>query len=314
MTDPNESLPEPSFQETKQKSGARKKPYFVIMVGTALFAVACFLIMPWLFHANTVVSVSGGEEVMQARMESLEARLKIVEDRTELAVPANMAGVVTEASKPEAAPSAETAHIQSDLIALTSAMAALQSEVKATGASTAEVRDNANALVASVVAFLQLRDAVASGRSFADELTMMHDASRNDAALQALLGKLEPVAPTGAPTIDALHDELLQRQPSVAVAIAKSSAQHWWERVLAELQGLVTVRPIHGGEGDALAELETAVTTKSATALDVFKTLPDGAQKDLADWQKKLEIRKQADDVMHDIVRHYTTLSQVKTP
>lgn len=269
-----------------------------------------FTLAPSFFTSTTSVRVSGGREVLQEQIDSLSRRVGALESR---AGDQAVSNPVTASDSAKDANASALARLQSDVMAMSAAMAALQAEVKATGASAVEARQTSAALIGSAIAFAQLRDAAASGRAFGDELALMREASKQDAVLQGLATKFEPYV-AGVPTLAVLHDELLQREPAVAVVIAKGSAHTWWQRVLAELKGLVTVRPVHGGEGDALAGLEASMAQGSAAALDAFKNLPTDAQNNLADWQKRLEARQQVDAVLRDMTTHFVAEPQGKTP
>lgn len=303
----------PATNDPHPKSGGinRALESFGVFIGAFLLAlVLSFVILPNYLHPTTTIAVAGANDALRDRVENLDTRLHILENHLQAPNSTETAATSSDAIK-----TADLAHVQSDLTTLSSAMVALQTEVKATGATANEARETSTALIASAVSFIGLRETAASGRPFADELAALRETSKNDASLLELATKLEPYALKGAPTFATLRDELLQQRPSVAVAIAKGSAQHWWQRILAELQGLITVRPLHGDEKDTLTVLESALTHNNATeALEAFKNLPTDAQKDLADWQKGLEARQQADDVLKNITHHFTGLAQVKTP
>jgi hypothetical protein len=200
------------------------------------------------------------------------------------------------------------------MVALSSAMSGLQTEVKATGATATQARDVSTTLIASVVAFFELREMAVSGRAYMDELTSFRDVSKTDAVLQTPLAKLEPYAATGVPTLADLHGVLLAHEPNVEVAIAKGTAEHWWQRLLAELQAVITVRHVTGGEGDTLSQLEKSLWKGGIAEREAFKQLPADAQNDLADWQKQFDARQQVDQALHDIAARFTSLPAAKTP
>lgn len=280
----------------------------VRLFGILALAAAAFAVVLVLneMRGPTVVGVSGDADVLHARLDNMESRLHALEDRAAhepAAAPAIVAPVPVLGDEDSAA----LQHAQSDIKALSAAMAALQTEMKATGATVAEARDSAAQLVAAAMAFIQLRDVAGAGRPFSVELAVLRDAAKNDSVLLAVAAKIEPYAVSGAPTLAALRDELMQRQPAVAVAVAKGSAQHWWERLFAELQGLVTVRPLHGGEGDNLASVEAALARgNAADAVAAYRELPKDAQTNLADWDKRLESRQALDDGLADMGRRFT--------
>lgn len=308
----------PGGQPPKKCCGKKKGVCLIVALIVLGGASAFVYVGPWLLHRQATVNVAGGNEALRAEVESINRRVEALESRVEaLSVPAApqaAAAPAPEAAKPDTATAAGLARMQSDMVALSSAMSALQTEVKLTGMTAAETREVSATLMASIVAFIQLREASSSGRAFADELAVLREASRNDTALQASVARLEPYAAAGVPTLATLHDELLEREPAIAVAVAKGAAQNWWQRVLAELQGLITVRPLHGGEGDALAQLESSLGKSNAAAVEAFKALPADAERSLADWQKKLEARQHVDEGIAAIAARFTTLPAVAVP
>ncbi len=318
MTDTLEPVAAPVQKTTtlKKKVGLSLLTFVVVFGATSVVLQQNPALLRFHHHRHDAERVCAWQNV---QINVLNKRVKVLENRidaldTTQTTPATIAAVGADV-KTDTANTAAVAHLQNDLMGLSSAMTALQTEVKATGATAAETRESATSLVASVVAYIQLRDAAFAGRGFANELAVLRELSKNDSALQVAVTKLEPVATSGAPTLAALDDELMQREPAVSVALAKESAQNWWERLLAAFQGFITVRPLHGGEGDALADLESALTKNgAAAALDAYHTLPEGARTSLADWQKKLEARQQIDQQMAVIATHFTTLPTGKNP
>ena len=284
-------------------------------VFTAVFLaglIILFYVVPLLTRNDATVGVSGANEALQARVESLDARLHALETRVD--------GLNAAAANPQASRASDEerdegdAKLQSDFAALSSAMTALQAEVKATGTADADARTASAAGIAAVAAYARLDEAAASGVAFADELAAMRDVAKNDNALLGLVAKLEPFQ-GGVPTLTALGEELMQHHSAVAVAVAKGEAQNWWQRVVAELQGLITVRPLHGGESDALAGLETALAKSNSTAaMDALKALPPDAQQSLGDWKKELEARQSVDEDLKDMAVHFTAMPPAKNP
>jgi hypothetical protein len=312
--------PEPDAMDEQppKKSCAKKKGVcFLMALAVLIGGLALLHYCPWFIRAHS--GMMGGDEAAQAQIEGLDRRVKALESRANAsnasgASPSTAAPAAPEDAKADTAGAASLARVQGDLIALSAAMSALQTEVKATGVTAAETREASAAQIASVVAYMQLREAEAAGRPFIDELTLLRVAARSDSAMQTLAAKLDPYAAAGAPALAALRDELIAREPVVTVAVAKGAAQNWWQRILAELQGLVSVRPLHGGEGDALARLEASLGKGSAAALEAFKELPADAQHSLADWQARLEARQHVDEAVAAIAARFTALPTVKFP
>lgn len=303
MSDPT-SAPLQSGTAPAKKSCLKKMllrfSVLLIVMGVAFVYVHY---CSWYLRTHGFMAATNNNAALQAQIAALDRRIQVLEANrttvqpTAVEVPAPAAAVDT----------AAFTRLQSDMVAMSSAMAALQTEVKATGATAAEARSTAASVIASAIAYLQLREATANSHAFTNELTVLREAAKNDAALLTAAADIEPYAAVGAPTLATLHTELLEREPAATVAATKAAATTWWQRVLAELQSVISVRPLHGGEGDALAELESATTQNSAAALEAFHQLPPATQNYLQDWKTKLEARQHVDQGMAAMAASFTS-------
>jgi uroporphyrinogen-III synthase len=158
-------------------------------------------------------------------------------------------------------------------------------------AGKAERRHDVEALAA-----LRLGDALASGRPYRPELALL----QGNSALEAEVKSLSARADTGVPT----RAQLIDRFPGASAAAAKArtasaNQDDLWERTLARLQGLITVRRIDAGTGDdgRLAAAETALRRGDlAAAIAGVDALPDGPVKSaLSGWRTDAAARLEAD-------------------
>lgn len=306
--------PSPTAATPRANSLKNKIIGGLLLVVILAAAVAFVQTRPQPTPPQTSVGVAGANEALQAEMESLTARVQTLEAKVEKWDEGAPVAAAPESAKPDMTKAAELARLQSDMVALSSAMAGLQTEVKATGATATAARDVSTTLVASVVAFFQLREAAGSGRPFPDELASFREASKTDASLQMPIAKLQPYAAEGVPTLADLHGVLLAHEPNVEVEIAKGAAENWWQRLLAELQAVITVRHVTGGAGDVLTQLERSLWKGGAAEQEAFKQLPADAQKNLAGWQKQFDARHEVDQALRDIASRFTSLPAAKTP
>jgi hypothetical protein len=232
-----------------------------------------------------------------AKIAALEKRLQSVEARLNESAVQNQGSPPQEAAQAPAESASDIAHMKNDMIAMSSALGAVQEEVKQNGSNAAQNRQAVQGMLAEAVAFIQLRESVVSGRSYTAELASMRAAAANDNRFAEALSKLDASAAKGVPSPSALEDELIAAEPAAEQSIDKSNAHGWWERLLAELKGLITIRPLHGGGAtDAFGVMESALQKGDvAAALDALKNLPPAAQESLADWKASAEARLNAD-------------------
>jgi hypothetical protein len=300
---------------TSGKSGCWKKKLvrlvvFVIVVAGATLAFQFYC--PWFVRMHAVQETGTTARLQQQiadmsnKIEALEKRVADLEARPETtsSTTPSAAAITTPNKQSDTA----IARLQSDLIALSSAMTALQTEVKQTGTHALHTQQATQGALAQAMAFIQLRETAASGQGFTTDLATLRTASKNDSAIQPLLGQLDADAAKGAPTIASLHEELIALEASAAQAIDKAAAQSWWQRFVAEMKGLVSIRPLHGGTTDAFGIMESDLAKGDVSAaLDAEKTLPPQAQEALAGWRERAEARQKIDETLHAIADHFAT-------
>jgi hypothetical protein len=199
--------------------------------------------------------------------------------------------------------------MQSDLVALSTALNALEAEVKQSKSDTVEARQTTHNALATAIAFIQLRETAAAGRSFVTDLAALRTLAENDSGFQEPLAQLEPYAIKGAPTIDALREEFLGLEWAASFAFDKATAQNWKQRLLADFRGLISIRPLQGdAASDAFATTEAALASGDLkTALDAAKGLPLEMQPVFKDWLAKAEARQSIDAALHALADRLTT-------
>ena len=244
-----------------------------------------------------------------ARLAQMEARVQALESKVQtLNTASEPASAKEETAAMPAHTPADTARMQTDMAALSSAVNMMQADIKQINAAAAQSRETTQQMLATAITFVQLREVAMSGRGFLPELAAMRTAVGNDAAFQDIVSQLAPYAAQGIPRLSALREELITREGAATNSIERAQAQTWWQRVVAEMKGLVSVRPLHGGsQGDAFGSIEAALTKGDAeAALEAFKTLPPEAQQALADWDAKLEARVAANAALHAMAVRFT--------
>ena len=142
---------------------------------------------------------------------------------------------------------------------------------------------------------MTLRDAVARGEPYAPQLAAM----RALGADAKLLAPLEPFAVTGVPSEAVLSRELYALLPALRDAGDATAPAGFVERLQANANKLVRVRPVEGPAGDdapaALARLEVDVARHDLTAAQADIAKLPAKSRALADtWSKRADARKTA--------------------
>ena len=162
---------------------------------------------------------------------------------------------------------------RSDLDALASRIAALESSIKALSASTAQKTTNADDRAArAAVAAAALRASVERGAPFETELAAVKSLGADQNAVAAL----GPFAAGGVPTDAALARELLHllssQQP--ALGMAPSSGSGFLGRLEDNAKDLVRITPINAPPGDDAASVIARLNADAARA-DITAALAD---------------------------------------
>lgn len=288
-----------------------------------ILAVAAWFLQTQFITGVTVAPSSTALVVqMEQRIASLEQQVQVLDTKLrEMNArvdkdASDSASVVVPGAQPAPTPTVTagtTAHMQDDLAALSASLAALQAEVKQNSNSAAQTQQLTQDTLAASIAYTQLRETALTGRGFATELTALRSVVGNNKNFQEPLARLEPYTAQGAPTIAVLREEFVALKPAADIAADKAIAQDWEHRLLADLRGFISIRPLHGTAGsenaaDPLAASEVAIESGDLSgALDTIKILPTEAQDVLKNWQEKAKARLAIDAALHDLGDRFIT-------
>jgi hypothetical protein len=218
-------------------------------------------------------------------------------DQTATAAQGAQAQAKTAADAADAAKSATQGGIaRSDLDALSSRIAALQSNVKSLSDSVSKQAASSGAddgAARLMLAALALRAAVERGTPFPAELTTV----KSLGADQATLAPLAPFAASGVPTAASLSRELAALGPALTAVIEPEQAQNTFlDRIEVNAQRLVRITPVDAPVGDdprsvvARINVDAAHGDIDAAIADIAK-LPDVAKAIAAPWVQKAQAR-----------------------
>jgi hypothetical protein len=186
---------------------------------------------------------------------------------------------------------------KSDLDALASRVAALESAVKALSENAAHPTEGANDQAARLtIAAAALRAAVERGAPYRAELAAVQSLG----VTQDATAPLQSFAATGVPTAAALAHELAALTPDLRRASEPSSGgSTFLERLEDHAQHLVRVTPVDAPAGNepsaVIARIQVdAEHADIAAALTDIAALPEAAKPLAADWVGKAKAREAA--------------------
>jgi hypothetical protein len=140
---------------------------------------------------------------------------------------------------------------------------------------------------ALIIALAQLREAVAGDAPFPTALAAARHLAEGRTEIEALLAELERLAVAGAPT----NATLSAAFPALVDAVLKASPAAeapWYERALARLRGVVTVRrvgaDVAGDDPEARVARAEAALAASDLATAVAEMEPLTATPEVAAW------------------------------
>lgn len=236
-----------------------------------------------------------GGEAASVTLPALQTRLADLETQTAAAI-ARLQGFAVDLPAQVTAQRETLAQLTQQVLQTRVELQSLRREVQ--GNSLPQLQAQARALM-----LLQLRAALQSAAPFTAELQAAVQQSAADPALQEFLAPvfaaLEPIAARGAPS----GAQLAAALPALARAAAETERARegggFWDRVLARLSSLVSVRiaPDEAAVGDglsaALARAEAALgrddLAAAATAIAAQQNLPDAVGEWLAQARDRLQ-------------------------
>lgn len=291
----------------KHSCWKKKIVCFAITLLAVAGLIAALPFCPWFIRMHTQPVAAAETARLQKQVLDVSDGLASLNERVNALAARVGQNTVTPATPRQGSDNAAAA---TDVAALSSAVTALQTQVQQAGSHAAHTRQETQALLAAAIAFIQLRETATTGQGFAPELAAMRAASKNDGTFQNLLGALDFYAAKGAPVAAMLREELLAREAAASQAVDRNAAMGWREKILAELQTLISIRPLHGGGETAFAAMEAALAKNDlAGALTALKTLPPEAQQALGDWQAEAEARQKIDETLRAIADRFTALA-----
>lgn len=313
--DPFSSLPSPSASQGTQHK--KKKSSFwllvILLLGVGFIALT---FSPWYMRMYTPAPAENNAQTQQ-RLTGLENSVRAINERVDALSSLSSETKTSDVSATSATTkqsASDIARLQSDLVALSSALTALQNEVKESSSHALHSQQTTQSTLAAAIAYMQLRVTAESNQPFTAELSAMREASTNDSDFQLALAKLQPIAATGAPILSELQQSLLTQEASAAQAIDRQKAQNSWDKLMVELKGLVSIRRLHGGATDAFSAMENDLSKNDLSAvLEDIKHLPVEAQTVLNDWRTQVEARQTVNDALHALANHFNDLAKTHT-
>jgi len=230
----------------------------------------------------------------QADVEALQKRLAALEQTAQTAATRSDVDALAKrvASLEQAVKAAPTTH--SDIEALQKRVTALEQAAQAAREHIAKNSgiDKAARLAVSAAV---LRDAVMQGAPFEAELAAVKSLGADDKALAALT----PFAASGLPDDKALARELSALMPAMLRESGAQAPATFLERLQANADKLVRIRPVNAPPGkapaDVLARIEIdAANAKIAAALADLAKLPEKTRAPAQAWIEKAKARQAA--------------------
>ncbi|MER2520853.1 MAG: hypothetical protein ABTQ34_09260 [Bdellovibrionales bacterium] len=200
----------------------------------------------------------------------------------------------------------ELGQSRKDIAAMAAEIKTLKESLRQTGDSAVRSQHEFRKLMASAMALMRLREKAVAGYSFSQELSVARrffmDTSWEQA--QAVLMELDSYAAQGVPSLEALRGQLVGLSGPAIHAIETAQAQTWWQRVLAALQGLVSIRSEQGGiAAGALERVDAALASGDVSkAYTEIMALEPAAQDVLRDWSGLFLARVAVDRAIEKLI------------
>lgn len=142
-----------------------------------------------------------------------------------------------------------------------------------------------------VLTYAAARRAADAGRAFSNEYealrSMAQDARRD--SLKPAIDRLSALAERGAPTVADLRDRLPDTVTGILEAARLPANPNWWDRLLAQIKGVITLRRTDRLDGDGVAAIVARAESRMALgdlegAVDALERLEGNAARAAADW------------------------------
>lgn len=240
--------------------------------------------------ADDVASASALGDVadaLRARLASLEERIDVVSQ------------AATSAADPEALAGVE-ASVSTQMEDFSARLEALEN-----------VRQQATAAMVAGLETARLAQAVSNGRAYGAELKALRQLKAQAGPalpdIADLLDDIAPFADSGIPSGAALAAQLEDRSREILTALDTPEDANWWQRLLARMRNLVTVRQVGAAaDGDSassvLARAEGFARDGDWQAVvSAIDAMPSAAQSSLGPWWQQAQARAQAQQVLADL-------------
>ncbi len=208
----------------------------------------------------------------------------------------------------------DVARMRGDLVALSSALGMLQTQIQQAMQSSEQVRSASQGQMALAIAFTQLRAVAATGDSFTYELESLKKAAVNEPAVMAAAIPLDSLAATGVLPQSVLRDRFSAMSGAIRAEIRRANAKDWKDRIMAELMALVSIRPLDGAaDGDEVTAIERELANNNIqAAAGKMSSLPQPVQDRLKPWKDAVEARRTLDASLNAIASHMIDQAMAK--
>ena len=305
---PGGSGDKPDGKHADEASGGHVKSHAISVLSGAI-AMAAIVAGLWFAGIapsrqtaappSTAAPVDNRAAAADAQIKSLGDSLAALSRRVDdIAGTAQTAQKAADTASADAAKNAAQTGVQrSDIDALTSRIAALESAVKSLSDDMAQQTPSADDRAARLTVVAEaLRATVERGAPYQAELA----AAKSLGADQSLTAELEPFAAGGLPSAAALAHELSALSPALLRASdAAPGDATFLGRLEAHAQRLVRISPVDAPAGNDPAAVLARINLDAehadiAAALADISALSDAVKSLAADWVKKAETRQAA--------------------
>ena len=336
MTDSDTSPPAELLPGATAAAKPRRRVRWLAAILVVLLALAGgggVVAWPWVARllapppaGPTTTELAGEVATLGDEVATLRQRIAAVEQRQAQPAAAD-AGLAQRVAALEAAPTAAP-HLAEDVKAQGERLAAV--EKNAADATTVlrladrldkaeaglrDLQSRRNAAGAMLLAVGQLRQAVDMALPFAAELAAVGALAPPQAATAAAVAALQPRAATGIPGRPALVAQFVRLEPAIVRADLLPGGDGWWQRTLARVSTLVSVRREDGdAEGNSAAAVAARVEARLAegdlaAALTAAARFGGGAATVAAPWADDVRDRLAADRALSELAAQAVTSS-----
>ena len=304
---------EPVETPTPRKHKTSKYVFLVVLVLLLASWPLCPRLRPWAERLTGITTAPVADHVIDQRLSSLENHIKNLDAKLDTLT----ASLDKAANMMAQAPAAEGDKqpvalngVRQDISTLAATVTSLKEQVKASAEAATQTQQAAQQKMAIALSLAQLREAVLGGHAYMAELATMNDAARDNTKVMTELAKLSPMASAGILTPAQLADQFAALETPAYQAIQKSAAQSGWDKFLAEVQDIVSIRHLNddGGPNSKLAAIEKSLRQGDIpAALDGIKALPPEASAVFEAWRGKAEARLAAEQALHNATTFLST-------